>query len=154
MLRLGGFRPCRVGIRIGRRQSVWVQQPDAEPMTAEPSLARVVAPSHCEHVADGLDDDGLVPAFPRFIESNYDVASADLAPGLRKGSFAILVGAGFSQVARGRRRRWLTRLGRHAGRRNELGVQVAPDVRYEPSAVGVNTAGRLAACETGDCRPG
>src|SRR5258708_19971010 len=117
MLRLGGLRPSRVGIRIGRRQSVWVQQPDAEPMPAEPSLARVVAPSHCEHVADGLDDDGLVPAFPRFIESNYDVASADVAPALRTVSFPILVGAHFIQVARGRRRGWLTRLGRRAVRR-------------------------------------
>src|SRR5258708_26715179 len=117
MLRLSGLRPGRMGVRVGCWQAVGVQQPDAEPMTAEPSLARVVAPSPCEHVADGLDDDGLVPAFPRFIESNYHVASADLAPGRRKGSFAILVGAGLSQVARGRRRGWLTRLGRRAVRR-------------------------------------
>src|SRR5260221_14609305 len=51
MLRLSGLRPGRMGVRVGCWQAVGVQQPDAEPMTAEPSLARVVAPSHREHVA-------------------------------------------------------------------------------------------------------
>jgi hypothetical protein len=82
-------------------------------MAHDPALPRVVPPAQCEHVTVLLDDDCLVPALPRILICQDEIADADLLP-----------------IPRQTRRR-AARVGEGIGHHKGLGIGPPPDILFK-----------------------